>query len=231
MLRYFDAAEVLVSNPAVPLHIFLPPMQDTETFKALSVIATKTDGVDMDTDVFLIRVHPLSVRIVALAVAAVYLSLEREWGDDLVGAALRHVLEKEWYRDNVVWLPREWWNGTEAVFVKPWARSPAAKLLETEKVLKGLDGGSKNLAKSAVYPGLEERKGYWDTITEARRLLIEAKERGHTHREGEYREEVGNVKEWVEMRTWDTEGLRRNVGLLKEKLGIGEIIGFEAVVD
>jgi hypothetical protein len=53
--RYFEVTEVLVTNPYIPLHDFPPSIEDWNTFKALSIIGTKTDGVDINTDVSLIK--------------------------------------------------------------------------------------------------------------------------------------------------------------------------------
>jgi hypothetical protein len=153
--------------------------------------------------------------------AGVYLDPERDWGKDIAGAALQDVLGRDRYRDKVVWLPGAWWNGTGAVFVKPGVR----RVMEVEKML----GEMRKEISREVFPGPEEVREYWDAIVEARRVLGEARERGHTHWEGEFVEEVGNVKYWVEERTWDTEGLKRCVGVLKGKMGIGEVVGFEAV--
>jgi hypothetical protein len=97
-------------QPLIPLHTFVPPhvLSYHDAFKALTIIGTKTNSIDMDTSVFFIRVNTLSLRFLTLAMSAVYDVSNREWGSDIVGTAMREVLKRQEWRQNGVWVPREW---------------------------------------------------------------------------------------------------------------------------
>ena len=159
--------------------------------------------------------------------AAVHSEPTRDWGKDIVGATLQYVLEKEEYRDKVVYQPASWFNVTAAVFTQLWGLSRVEGVLGIESTLSR---DKKTLDVRESYPGTEEVKMFWDTVTEAKHVLNEAKDRGHAEEKGEFRDEVRAVKYCVEISTWDVEGMRRNVEVLKARLGVGEIIGFETVV-
>lgn len=181
----------------------------------------------MNSSLFFVRVSALSLRILNLAMAAVYTELDRDWGDDIVSSTLQYVLEKEEYRDKVIWQPKEWYNGTDAVFQQPWGKSGVERLLGMDNIL---EGQSLNSKARETYPGAEEVKKLWDTVMEAKRVLSEAKDRGHTSEEGEFVEDIRVLKDWVELRTWDASGIRQRLGHLKEQLEIGEIIGYEIAI-
>jgi hypothetical protein len=108
-IMFFDSS-LLLSNPLIPLHTFVPPhvLLYHDAFKALTIIGTKTNSIDMDTSVFFIRVSTLALRFLTLAMGAVYDAPDREWGSDIVGAAMREVLKRQEWRQNGVWVPREW---------------------------------------------------------------------------------------------------------------------------
>jgi len=228
--RYFDTTTVLLTNPGIGLHTFLPPLPSTdpETFKTLTVIATKPDQQTLNANLFFIRVSPLSLRILTLAMAAVYNDPDRDWGADTVASSLQYVLEKREYRDKVLYQPADWFNGTGAIFSQPWAPTPAKRLLKMKKELQGLVRAGRCGQK--VFPNGVLVSKFWDTVTEAKRVLNAAKDRGHTEDEGEFKDEVRALKYNVEARTWDIEGIRVGLEKLKARLGIGELVGFEAVV-
>jgi hypothetical protein len=78
-----------------------------------------------------------------------------------------------------------------------------------------------------VYPSVKEVKTFWDTVIEAKRVLGEARDRGHASEEGEFSEEVRALENWIELRSWDVPRLRERLEILKAQLGIGEIIGYD----
>jgi hypothetical protein len=53
---------------------------------------------------------------------------------------------------------------------------------------------------------------------------------GYTSESGGFEEEVGELKDAVELWSWDLEGMGRKMEGLKEVLGIGEIVEVKAVV-
>jgi hypothetical protein len=58
-------------------------------------------------------------------------------------------------------------------------------------------------------PTLSEVQEFWGALEEAKYVLREARERRHTGEEGEFREEVVDLRWWVGERSWDggeTEG-------------------------
>jgi hypothetical protein len=57
----------------------------------------------------------------------------------------------------------------------------------------------------------------------------EAKDRGYVKEDGEFAQEYKDVKDAVELWSWDLEGMREKVGDLKQVAHIGEIVGYEAV--
>jgi hypothetical protein len=122
----------------------------------------------------------------------------------------------------VVWQPRGWYNGTGAVSEQPWRGTGVDRLLGMEEVLKSQESEDK---AREVYPSVKEVKTFWDTVIEAKRVLGEARDRGHASEEGEFAEEVRALENWVELRSWDVPRLRERLEILKAQLGIGEIIG------
>jgi hypothetical protein len=217
----------MMGNSDVPLHNFLSPFtsSDLETFKTLCFVGTKPNDVDMSSQFLWIRVSALSLRLLNLAMAVVHLDAERDWnGQDIVASSLQYVLEQEEWRDKMVWQPKEWYNGTGAMFEQPWRRNGVERLLGMEEVLESQESVDK---AREVYPSAKEVKTFWDTVMEAKRVLGEARDRGHTSEEGEFAEEARALKDWVELRSWDVPGLRERLEILKAQLGIGEIIGYE----
>ena len=71
-----------------------------------------------------------------------------------------------------------------------------------------------------MFPDADTVHRFWHVVSEARRVFNEAKEKGHTSEQGELWEMVGEVKEWVEGRAWNTEELERSVRVLREGLDI-----------
>lgn len=147
------------------------------------------------------------------------------WSGDVLGATLQYMLEEEKFglRHKVLCLPGEWFNGTGAVFKQPWGPTPVMQLLEAHKLLESKEG------EGEPYPGTTEVKAFWSTVTETKRVLNEAKDRGHTEISGAFQEEVRDLKDAVEIRAWDVDDVRVGVARLKAKLKIGEVVGFEAV--
>jgi hypothetical protein len=236
MTSFFDTPSVLLTNPTIPLHQFLPPLPsvDSESFKTLCIIATKSDAQNINSNVLFLRVSPITLRILTLALAAPFTEPERNWGSDVAASTLQYVLEEEKYgvRDKVVYQPAEWFNGTAAgtgaVFTQPCAKTQVLQLLKVRKNIEQMQTGGGG-GEYEAYPSTEEVEAFWATVTEAKRVLNEAKDRGHTERDGEFQEEVRELKEAVEVRTWDVEGLKEVVEWLKGRLGIREVVGFESV--
>jgi hypothetical protein len=180
----------------------------------------------MNSSLFFVRVSALSLRILGAAISAVHIGPYKDWGDDLVAASLQFVLEREEYRDKVVWQRKEWYDGSDAAFVQPGVKSGVEGLIEVEKMLQGRDVQKKAPKTREMYPSANEVKMFWDTVAEADLILKEAGYRGHTSDKGEFAEGVQNLKNWVELRTWDVVGVTERLEVLKEQLGIGEVIGW-----
>jgi hypothetical protein len=235
--RWFDTSSVLPTSlsPSIPLQRFLPPLPsvDSETFKTLSIIATKPDHEHISSNLLFLRVSGLTLRILTLALAAPYTDPEREWGKevDVVAATLQFVLEKAEYRSKVLYQPAEWYNGTGAVFTQPWAASPVEKLHKIRKLLMNLNSYTAQAdLEQGPHPSAADVELFYATIAEAKHVLNEARNRGHTEEAGEFVEEVRVLRYAIEARSWDVERLRVGLEKLKARLGIGEVVGFEAVV-
>jgi hypothetical protein len=226
--RFVNPSSVIVSNPEIPLHIFVPAphLLYSDAFKALTIIGSKRNSVDMNTATFFVRVSTLSIRFLTLAMSAVYEQPERDWGADIVGSVMRDVLEREEWRDKVVWMPREWWDGHGAVFRQ--LRDCVEGLLEMDDILR--ESESEREVEKEAYPSRGKVDRFWNNVVEAKQVLTEAKDRGYSSENGEYWQEIRDVKDAVELWTWDVEGMRRKVKALKEMLGIGEVVGFETVI-
>jgi hypothetical protein len=71
------------------------------------------------------------------------------------------------------------------------------RLFRMRDVMQGRDGdgvGEGEVVLRGVYPGQEQVDMFWAAMTEARQVLMEARDRGHTGEEGEFREEVRAVR-------------------------------------
>jgi hypothetical protein len=223
MTRFFNPGTALLSNPRIPLHTFVPPhtLSYHDAFKSLTIIAAKLNSNDVSTYLFFIRVSTLSIRFLTLALSAVYDASERDWGSDIVGKAMQEVLEREEWREKVVWVPREWW---EVGFKR------VEGVLEVEDVLGKLEEQGRNKEETLeMYPSEEEVGGFWNGVVEAKQVLVEAMDKGYAKEDGEFAQEYRDVKDAVELWTWDLEGMKRKVEILKEVMHIGEVIGYEAV--
>jgi hypothetical protein len=209
-ILYFDDA-VMLANPHIPLHHFLPPVTDLETFKSLSIIVTKSESDCLNTSVFFIRVSGISLRILTEVMETIYnapytKAYENEDNDGgLASATLQNILFQEHHRDKVIFQPREWYNSTASMFYQPYFPTLAHRLLPICETLVVDD------EQSQIFPDTADVHRFWHTVSEARRLLDEAKEKGSTSEEGVRWETVKDVKGWLELRAWDTEELERRV--------------------
>ncbi|KAH7406961.1 hypothetical protein DE146DRAFT_778560 [Phaeosphaeria sp. MPI-PUGE-AT-0046c] len=225
---YFNPSATFHSNPSLPLTHFLPP-SSFPSFSTLTFLGTKSNGFDVDTSFFYMRVSSLSLRILTLAMAAVYLEPQREWGSDVAGAALREVLEREEYRDKVAWLPAQWWDRRDAVFVKPRLREGGLGLLDMEKVLENAEEGFQ-IDEAEVYPSKGGVEAFWNMVGEARLVLETAEEKKHESGEVGSVQETRELRDVVELKTSDISALRSAIAALKESSGLGDIVGFESVI-
>jgi hypothetical protein len=222
-IMFFDSTIVL-TNARIPLHMFVPPheLSYLDAFKGLTIIATKHNSVDMDTSVFFIRVSSLSLRFFTVAMNAVYDAPKREWGGNVMGAAMQEVLEREEWREHVVWVAREWRSGKGAMFKR------VEGVVEMDEVLSQLEMKVKE-AVTAVFPAEDDFEGFWHGVLEAKQVLVEARDRGYAKDDGEFAQEYRDVKDTAELWTWDLNGLRKKVESLKQAMHIGEMIGYETV--
>lgn len=216
-----------MANDAMVLTTFLPPHLsiDAETFKTLTVIGTKPDSVHLSSDILFLRISSLSLRLLTLAMAAVYNDEISEdiQGDDLSGRALQHILSQPPYRDKIIYIPADWFNHTTALFTQPYSPTPIQRLLAISPLHASQEA-------QEAYPSPGEVEAFWTTLKDAELVLSEARERGHTEDTGDFKEEVRNVRYLVDVRSWGIESLREEVERLKARLGIGEVVGYEAVV-
>jgi hypothetical protein len=208
---------VIFANPRVPLHHFLPPVTDVETFKTLSIIATMSESEKLNTAVFFIRVSAGSVRVLIEALERMYNApAENEIENaDISAIALKSILSRDHHREKIIFQPAEWYNSTTSLFYQAYRPTPRHHLLPiTEKLAVDSE------EQSPMFPDAETVHRFWHIVSEARRVLNEAKEKGHTSEQGAWWEMDREVKEWAELRAWDTDELERRLGVLKEGLDI-----------
>ncbi|KAI4910507.1 uncharacterized protein J4E92_010435 [Alternaria infectoria] len=218
-ILYHDPT-VILANQHIPLHHFLPPITDVETFKTLSIIATKSESEELSAAVFFIRVSGGSLRILTEAMEMIYNLPDN--GDEneefnVAATVLQTILSRPHHLAKAIYQPREWYNGTSSLFYQPYYRTLAHRLLPVHytQIMPGGKEGS-----SLMCPDADTVHRFWHVVREARHVLNEAKEKGHTSEQGEWWEMVREVKEWVEGRAWDTEELERRVRVLREGLDI-----------
>ncbi|KAH8645289.1 hypothetical protein IG631_02753 [Alternaria alternata] len=216
-ILYFDTAIVL-ANPHIPLHHFLPPITDVETFKSLSIIATKSESDHLNSSVFFIRISGGSLRILTQAMETMYDApyIEGYKNEDndggLSSVALQNVLYLEQHRDEVIFQPQQWYNSTTSLFNQPYFPTPAHRLTPDLKTL------TVDHEEQQMFPETADVHRFWRTASEARRVLDEAKEKGYTDEQGALWEMANEVKEWVQLRAWDMEELERRIMLLRASL-------------
>jgi hypothetical protein len=163
--RFFDSSTALLSNPRIPLHTFVPPhpLSSTDALKSLTIIAAKSNSIDISTHIFFIRVSTLSIRFLTLVMAAVYDAPERDWGSDIEGKAMQEVLQREEWREKGVWVPREWW---EVGFRR------VEGVVEMEDMLTELEEQERNKEEILeIYTSGEEVGSFWDGMVEAKQVF------------------------------------------------------------
>jgi hypothetical protein len=212
----------------MPLHTFLPPITDFETFKALSIIATKPNSsyhehADLSTSMFFIRARGDSLRILTEAMVLMYPFNPAQQSAENFAKALQLVLGADQNRDKAIYQPHEWYDGSVesngAMFRQPFSRdsSPAHDM---EFYLEAFGMEKTYNAPKPLFPSPESAHLFWHSVSEARMVLNEAKERGQTAEQGEWREMVKEARDWVELRAYDTVEVNRWVEALREGLEI-----------
>ncbi|CAE7031158.1 hypothetical protein CFE70_004378 [Pyrenophora teres f. teres 0-1] len=215
-ILYFDPS-VLLHHLNMPLHSFLPPIKDVEHFKTLSIIAAKPDGKHLSTSVFFIRVSAVSLRILTEAMTAIYNEPPNGNGN-VLDNSLQALLEKDEHREHALFQSASWYNGTLSLFQQPYFSTSAHRMLVlNDKLSDSFPLVSKD---QKMFPDDEAVNVFWDAVAEARRVLGEAKEKGHTAEKGEWWKMVRETRDWVELRAWNIEEVRRRVAVLKEGLEI-----------
>ncbi|KAJ5818383.1 galactosyl transferase GMA12/MNN10 family protein [Penicillium riverlandense] len=103
-LFWFDSDTVLM-NLNLPLETFLPPSHLPDVHILLS-----QDYNGLNNGIFLIRVHPWSVKLLNAVIAYPYLKpdVELHWDDQ---SALSNILkENEYFGRSTVYCPQRWFN-------------------------------------------------------------------------------------------------------------------------
>lgn len=79
-----------------------------------------------------------------------------------------------------------------------WGKNGVGQLLAMENMLHSQDTASKIQEAS---PSAEEVETFWETVTEAKHALSEARDRGDMSEAGEFADEVRDLKDWMELRS------------------------------
>ncbi|KAF1844373.1 glycosyltransferase family 34 protein [Cucurbitaria berberidis CBS 394.84] len=219
-IMYFDP-DVVLWNERIPLQVYLPPVEDVETFKTVEIVGMRFGGRALRLNVFLMRVSAGSVELLTLAMARVLESKSDRDGDDAAvdaaAIALQAILDQDQHRD-------------KAVYQSPWWYDNQGPLTGESGFLshmKGALGIIHHMAKKperskdrSPFPRPDEWHMFWSSHTEARKVLGEAKDRGHTAEMGELKELVRDVRLWLASGTSDAKELMWRVEALKERLEI-----------
>lgn len=176
--------DVMILNPQIPLEIFLPPRD----FKDGRILTTRSpDGVN--GDVFFIKVHPWSVKMLidVLSIPKNEFGDDGRLGEDAGIRALEKVVRSEGYRDHVLYQPRKWYNTYQLSASE--SESQKGDLL----VHFHSQGGDKWSAMAATIEKADELRrdwnlplqqtkyqteiaDYWNRIRTAKQLLYETRE-------------------------------------------------------
>jgi hypothetical protein len=121
---FWHDRDTILMNPNVPLHVFLPPVQDVH-------LVVTNDRHGLNNGVFLIRVNEWAVRLLAAA-----LSL-KEYDPDIQlkyseQSAMEEVIRRPYFSSAVAYVPQRWFNGfppNPAHPEKPPLARPASLLI------------------------------------------------------------------------------------------------------
>lgn len=95
-------------NPALPVDIFLPPSD----FDNIHVLATKDEN-GLNTGVFFIHVHELSVRMIAKALAYPMFRPDVDLGISADQYAMELIFNETEFSQHILYQPRIWYNAYE----------------------------------------------------------------------------------------------------------------------
>lgn len=112
-IRYTEPSLILLHDH-FDLIDLVPPANESEAFKSLCIVATQPDRFNISLSTFFLRVSPLSLQILNLAIANIHNGSSGEGAEtDVASTALQHVLVKPAYTDAVAYLPAKWLFTTE----------------------------------------------------------------------------------------------------------------------
>ena len=216
--------DVMILNPQIPLEIFLPP----DDFKDGHILATRDqDGVN--TGVFFLQVHPLSVKMLIelLSVPKNEFGSDGRLGQDSSRKAFEKILRSDAYREHVFYQPRRWYNAYQL--------SPSEGESKRGDLLlhfHGL-GGDKWAAMASVIKNEGMRRDwnlpleqtqyqkeiaeYWNWIREAKSLLWLAREqKSEAHVDPAYR----RLQYATTYEVDDVNAMKDAISALREATGI-----------
>jgi hypothetical protein len=189
------------------------------------IVDKSADSKHISTSVFFIRVSGNSLHLLTEAMASMYDFAPSHRSEPVFAKALQRFLEQDQNRDKVLFQPIAWYDGSimdrsDAVVRQPFSHATSTRYHgDIESVyLQALDmkKAYNDPKELPPYPSLKSTHLFWHSVAEARRVLDEAKERGHTAEHGEWREMVKEVRDWVELRAYDTVEVNRRVEALRE---------------
>jgi hypothetical protein len=102
--RWVDADSVIM-NPLLPVEIFLPP----EDFDDINMLVTRDLG-GLNSGIFFIRVHKMSVRLVARSLTYPMFFPDEDLGPSMDQWTMALTINETEFRHHVLWQPRTWYN-------------------------------------------------------------------------------------------------------------------------
>lgn len=174
----FLGPDIILLNPQIPVEIFLPP----EDFSHIHFLGTQAQLNDFDCDVYFLRIHEWSVKMLMEVLNAPNTHQELLRAEHKAGKAFTTVLRSDSFRNHVLYQPREWYNAYQ-LDATTSEGMPGNLLVHYHDV-----GGDKWTAMANMIAQLPESKGlfsvpldetayvqeiseYWDRIRKAYRLL------------------------------------------------------------
>lgn len=177
---YVDIDTILL-NPSIPWSTFLPPSSYPN--QEIHFLGSH-DWSSFNAGVFMIRVHPWSVRLLNAAIAIPVIRPDVDLHNCVDQNAIKWVLSTEGFKEHVIYQPSHWWNG----IATPWEpmrevkdgdmlvhfAGAQKKNNKTELIGEWLDGkaGPKKRDINIKDTGYQkEVKEFWESHTSAQKAL------------------------------------------------------------
>ena len=142
--------DIVILNPEIPLEIFLPP----EDFSNTHFLASH-DQAGFNSGIFFLRVHEWSVNLLIDVLAMPPYQMEVMQAEDKTRQIFHIVLEHEKWRESVLYQPRLWYNAYLLSDHK-FEGQPGSVLVHFHNL-----GGDRRTAMSQTFDELSQQQSTW----------------------------------------------------------------------